>query len=221
MIKAFRKMLSADLTRWMNLTHSDFLKTKVKMSGTSWSGCDVFTKKGGNGRQAWIVLGGTSSESYITAVLYWTTEGTAWEDLRGWDPRIHPNIPKTGGLQLVDEALVGTDLIDGSRLLEVSDPSLDLQRLAIAQSRDIELYQRVRQRTIADLRAKKTLSEAEIEEYLNRADQLQFSTWEGIEKVMNIPDSCLETALSPVEGKIFYLIEKYGVPFLEHRMARA
>ncbi len=220
MLKALRTRFASQVAKRMKAAHPDYPKTKVSLAGTSWTGCDVYSKAVGDRHRAWIVLGGTANEQWITAVLYWTSEGVSWQELPGWDWHVNPSVPASGGLQLTDEPLVGDDLVDGSRFIEVSDPPIALQDEAIRAASTTDLHRRVREMTITDMRrADPAVTMDEIEKLLARADRIEFGLWGSIAKAIEIPDHELDRAIEPALKKVFHLLDGYGFPFLEKRLS--
>jgi len=221
MLKLLRARFARAAANWFKTHHSDYKKFKVSLSGTSLAGCDVYSKEVDTFRRAWIAIGGTADDSSFTTELYWTTEGVPWDEVQGWDWRRSPAIPKSGGrLQLTDEPLVGDDLFDGSRLIEVRDPPIALQDEAIRAASTTDLYRRVREMTITDMRrANPAVTMDEIEKLLARADRIEFGLWGSIAKAIEIPDHELDRAIEPALNKVFHLLDTYGFSFLEKRLS--
>jgi hypothetical protein len=120
----------------------------------------------------------------------------------------------------LDEPLVGDDLVDGSRLIEVRDPPIALQDEAIRAASTTDLHRHVREMTITDMRrANPAVTMDEIEKLLARADRIEFGLWGSIAKAIEIPDHELDRAIEPALNKVFHLLDTYGFPFLEKRLS--
>jgi len=221
MIKVIRKLLDAKIAAWFKSHHPEYKKAKLSLGHTGFSGCNVYLKELDAARKAWIVIGGSASSSSLTAVLYWTTEGVAWDALGEWDTRKQKTPPPTGGVQLTEEPVVGNDLpLDGRRLLLVEEPPRALLDAAFDAYSRSELFQKVRAMTAKEMRQKNpAVSEREIDAAHLGESRRAFTTWWDVERNLTLDDAVLSPVLSPLLEKVVYLFETYGIPFLEARLA--
>jgi hypothetical protein len=138
----------------------------------------------------------------------------------GWDGS-KDSVPLTGGLQLTEKSLVGDDLpLDGRRLLVVEDPPVEVQDFAIGEWKKTEIYRKSRELLVQQMRRKNpSVSEQEIEAEQQRGSRVAFKTWGYIERAIELDEKLLSDTADPLLKKIFYLLEKYGLPFLDKRIA--
>ncbi len=177
----------------------------------------TFSKRSDEQRCGWIVIAGEDSD-FLQATVCWTVQGDSLDDLdyeyaedasaaRGW-------------LHLTDEQLVDDDLPpDGDRLLGLGDPPLALQQAAIAAWRTTDIFTRERQLLVQQVRKKNpAVTDEEIEAEQQRCNRATFQGWLAIEMALKLDEEQLRQVADVLLNKIFYLLDKYALPFLKTKV---
>ncbi len=218
MIKPLLNYINLETGKWMAIHYPDYLPVKLKLKKGAFVTRSVFSKSVGDKCRVSILLEGDQSNSYLWALIYWTADGDSIADLD--ELGSEEILDSKGWMQLTDERLVADDLpFDDRRLLIVEEPSLELQSTAIAEWKKTEIYSKSRELLAKQMRKKNPLvTDEEIDAEDMKGIKVTYTLWQAIDEVLILSEQDLSHASDFLLKKIFYLIEKYAIPFLEIKL---
>lgn len=212
------------MSRYLGERFPRFAKMKMKMTGAL-AGADVYGWKLSEQRVAWFIFGGyRKGDCDIIADIVWTNTGKKLTDIDYIDWRTVPSVyPEDGACKLVHRAVVADDFVE-NRAIEIAGPPKALQERALKNYGTSELFRKtVESRLQRVLKSNPALSLAEaqtlaVEENM-KGSRPFFKLWSKCAESLELNETEMEEATVAAMVKVFHLLEKFGIPFLEARLS--